>query len=62
LLNGIPEFARIGLGICYDVRFPEMAMIAARKGLCPVHDALEILPMVGPFQDVTPLFILGPST
>ncbi|KZS99311.1 putative nitrilase [Sistotremastrum niveocremeum HHB9708] len=26
------DFARIGLGICYDVRFPEMAMIAARKG------------------------------
>jgi omega-amidase len=25
-------FARVGLGICYDVRFPELAMIAARKG------------------------------
>ncbi|EPQ58508.1 carbon-nitrogen hydrolase [Gloeophyllum trabeum ATCC 11539] len=26
------DFARIGLGICYDVRFPELAMIAARRG------------------------------
>lgn len=26
------EFARIGLGLCYDVRFPELAMIAARRG------------------------------
>jgi omega-amidase len=26
------EFARIGLGICYDLRFPELAMIMARKG------------------------------
>ncbi|KAJ7046509.1 carbon-nitrogen hydrolase [Mycena alexandri] len=26
------EFARIGLGICYDIRFPELAMISARQG------------------------------
>ncbi|KAF9562125.1 carbon-nitrogen hydrolase [Agrocybe pediades] len=26
------EFGRIGLGICYDIRFPEMAMISARQG------------------------------
>ncbi|KAH9063694.1 carbon-nitrogen hydrolase [Lactarius deliciosus] len=27
-----PEFARVGLGICYDVRFPELAAISARQG------------------------------
>jgi len=32
LLNRTSDFARIGLGIRYDIRFPEMAMIAARNG------------------------------
>jgi predicted amidohydrolase len=27
-----PEFGKVGLAICYDVRFPELAMVAARKG------------------------------
>ncbi|RIA91993.1 carbon-nitrogen hydrolase [Glomus cerebriforme] len=26
------DYGKIGIGICYDIRFPEMAMIAARKG------------------------------
>ena len=26
------EYGKIGVAICYDVRFPEMAMIAARRG------------------------------
>ncbi|KAI9728518.1 MAG: hypothetical protein M1834_007656 [Cirrosporium novae-zelandiae] len=28
----LPEYGKIGLGICYDVRFPELGMIAARQG------------------------------
>ncbi|KAF5376544.1 hypothetical protein D9757_008253 [Collybiopsis confluens] len=31
------EFARIGLGICYDIRFPELAMISARQGKIILH-------------------------
>ncbi|KAF5357182.1 hypothetical protein D9756_006663 [Leucocoprinus leucothites] len=31
------EFARIGLGICYDIRFPELAMISARQGKSSIH-------------------------
>jgi len=27
------EFGLIGLGICYDMRFPEMAMLMAKKGV-----------------------------
>lgn len=28
----LPEYGKIGLAICYDIRFPESAMIAARQG------------------------------
>ena len=31
-LIDLPEYGKIGLSICYDIRFPESAMIAARKG------------------------------
>ncbi|KAK3326340.1 hydrolase-like protein [Apodospora peruviana] len=28
----LPEYGRIAVAICYDIRFPELAMIAARQG------------------------------
>lgn len=28
----LPEYGRIAVAICYDIRFPELAMVAARKG------------------------------
>jgi omega-amidase len=28
----LPEYGKIGVAICYDVRFPELATIAARRG------------------------------
>ena len=31
-LFDIPEYGKVGLAICYDVRFPELATIAARSG------------------------------
>jgi len=31
-LVDLPEYGRVGLAICYDVRFPEPAAIAARRG------------------------------
>lgn len=28
----LPDYGKIGLAICYDIRFPEPGMMAARKG------------------------------
>lgn len=28
----LPEYGKIAIAICYDIRFPELALIAARKG------------------------------
>jgi omega-amidase len=31
-LVDLPPYGRVGIAICYDIRFPELATIAARKG------------------------------
>ncbi|KAF2798941.1 carbon-nitrogen hydrolase [Melanomma pulvis-pyrius CBS 109.77] len=28
----LPEYGKVAVAICYDIRFPELAMVAARKG------------------------------
>lgn len=51
----LPEYGRIGVAICYDVRFPELGMIAARRGCFalvypgafnmttgPLHQSLQV--------------------
>lgn len=38
-LVDLPEYGRIAIAICYDIRFPELAMIAAR----PPHNAFLLL-------------------
>lgn len=40
----LPEYGRLALAICYDVRFPELAQIAARRGafLCLYPGAFNL--------------------
>ena len=42
------DFARIGLGICYDIRFPELAMIMARKGVTNVTSSWSVVNFLYP--------------
>jgi hypothetical protein len=31
------DVGRLAIGICYDIRFPEMAMLYAARGMFPQH-------------------------
>jgi predicted amidohydrolase len=43
-LIDLPEYGKVAVAICYDIRFPELAMIAARKGafLCLYPGAFNL--------------------
>lgn len=43
-LVDLPDYGRIAIAICYDIRFPELAMIAARHGafLCLYPGAFNL--------------------
>jgi|APAra0007618257_1042622.scaffolds.fasta_scaffold00102_25 hypothetical protein len=37
----VADVGRIGIGICYDIRFQELAMIYAARGESSYHNALS---------------------
>ncbi|KAJ5206364.1 hypothetical protein N7472_002812 [Penicillium cf. griseofulvum] len=54
----LPEYGKIGLAICYDIRFPEGAMIAARQGAPssstrgPLTPPLSYVALCSPARDM----------
>jgi len=59
------EVGRIGIGICYDIRFPELAMIYAARGMslpliCSETIILFLLYLIG--NDLRfPMFFINAS-